>query len=186
MKVISGTFRGRNLKSLKGTLTRPTMGKVKEAVFSSINDRVAESVWLDLFAGSGSIGIEAISRGAKFVWFVERDKMACRTISDNLANLGIDKSRGMLINTDALKACRKLADQKALVDIAYIDPPYQNINEYHSVLEAITPLLVPNALIIVEHDPTMSLQSLGLILSKTKTYGSSAVSYYLYEGGNEN
>ncbi len=120
MRVISGIYKGRQLKgyTLKGT--RPTMDRVKESLFDILGDKVEGRVCLDLFAGSGNLGIEALSRGAKFVYFVDREYMAYKTIKDNLSLLNILNVE--VLNMDYLKALEKLNTIR--FDIIFLDPPY--------------------------------------------------------------
>ena len=122
MRVISGIYKGRQLKgyTLKGT--RPTMDRVKESLFDILGNRVVERVCLDLFAGSGNLGIEALSRGSKFGYFVDREYMAYKTIKDNLTLLNILNAE--VLNMDYLKALEKLNTIK--FDIIFLDPPYKS------------------------------------------------------------
>ncbi len=122
MRVISGIYKGRQLKgyTLKGT--RPTMDRVKESLFDILGDKVEKSVCLDLFAGSGNLGIEALSRGAKFGYFVDREYMAYKTIKDNLSLLNILNAE--VLNMDYLKALERLNTIK--FDIIFLDPPYKS------------------------------------------------------------
>lgn len=122
MRVISGIYKGRQLKgyTLKGT--RPTMDRVKESLFDILGDKVEGRVCLDLFAGSGNLGIEALSRGSKFVYFVDREYMAYKTIKDNLSCLNILNVE--VLNMDYLKALEKLNTIR--FDIIFLDPPYKS------------------------------------------------------------
>lgn len=122
MRVISGIYKGRQLKgyTLKGT--RPTMDRVKESLFDILGDKVEGRVCLDLFAGSGNLGIEALSRGSKFVYFVDREYMAYKTIKDNLSLLNILNVE--VLNMDYLKALEKLNTIR--FDIIFLDPPYKS------------------------------------------------------------
>lgn len=178
MRVVSGAFRGRQLSTLGGVLTRPTTGKVREAVFSSLGT-VSGAVWLDLFAGSGAMGIEALSRGAGYCYFADNSKRACAIIQKNLAVLGIGKDRARLYCADAERACALiLSENREAVDIAYLDPPYGNEALYARVISCLPPVLAPAGLIIIEHQrgwlPTVQW---GEHL-KTKSYGLSAVSFF--------
>jgi len=184
LRVISGTFRGRKLKTLSGTHTRPTTGKVKEAVFSSIQSVVPGSSWLDLFAGSGSIGIEALSRGANFVWFVERDPRGVEIIRTNLGTLGIDQDRSRLLCNDAEAACRIIAKEAGKsVDVVYIDPPYADRKVYVKVITALAGLIVPGGLVIIEHDKTFVPTGENLVNLRSRSYGLTAVTIFQYGKG---
>ena len=178
MRVVSGTFKGRQLRTLGGDHTRPTTGKVREAVFSSLGV-VSGAVWLDLFAGSGAMGIEALSRGARYCFFADNSKRACEIIQQNLAGLGIGKDKAWLYCADTEKACALIiSENREAVDIAYLDPPYGHEALYARVISCIQPMLAPVGLIIIEHQrgwlPTVQW---GEHL-KTKFYGLSAVSFF--------
>ena len=120
MRVVAGELRGRRIAAPPGLDTRPTTDKVREAVFNALGslDLVRDATVADLFAGSGALGIEALSRGAAHCTFVERDRTALRTLRDNVADLGLD-DRSRIVAGDALVMVRGLA-----VDIALADPPY--------------------------------------------------------------
>ncbi|HOO25475.1 MAG TPA: 16S rRNA (guanine(966)-N(2))-methyltransferase RsmD [Clostridiales bacterium] len=120
MRVITGFARGRKLKALDGESVRPTGDRVKEAVFSIIQFELEGRSFLDLFAGSGQMGIEALSRGAASCVFVEKDKDAYSVIKDNLAHTKLEESAKVL-NTDALAF---IQTTDSVFDIIYIDPPY--------------------------------------------------------------
>ncbi len=123
MQVISGKYRGRKLISPDSA--RPTLQRIKISTFSLIQEFVKpDIICLDLFAGSGALGIECISRGAKFVQFVERDKKAVECINKNLK--GIDGSIYSLLNMDYLEGLRKLRGSGKQFDIVFIDPPYES------------------------------------------------------------
>ena len=179
MRVISGSFRGRRLRTIAGNQTRPTSGMVREAVFSSLQAVTAGSVWLDLFAGSGSIGIEALSRGAKFCWFVEQNHQACKTIRYNLDILGISEERAILLGMDAQHACALIAREWGrVIELAYLDPPYAKGDVYVKAITAIEEILLPGGLVVIEHSrdfaPIVSFAE----RLRTKQYGLSAVSFY--------
>ena len=120
MRVIAGELGGRKLASPDGTSTRPTTDRVREAVFNALGSAgiLDDAVVADLFAGTGAVGIEAISRGAAHCTFVERDKAALRSLDDNLAALDLD-DRSRVLRSDAMAAAGSLD-----VDIAFVDPPY--------------------------------------------------------------
>ena len=183
MNVISGKFKGRKLKTLTGSQTRPTTGKVKEAVFSSVQSLVPGAVWLDLFAGSGSIGIEALSRGAEFVWFVEKNPRAAEIIKTNLHTLGISQDNAKVLRADAMTACRSIFQGGSRIDFAYIDPPYSDRMIYVKVITALEGLMVAGGMVIVEHERDYLPPGGIFDHLKTKFYGLSAVSIYKYGKG---
>src|ERR1700729_643748 len=123
MRVIAGSYGGRRLKAPSGRRTRPTSERVREALFSMLGELSGERV-LDLFAGTGALGIEALSRGARSVLFVERDGGAARVLSENLSTLGIDGGVARLLRTDALQLLRTAQQSQETYDLIFIDPPY--------------------------------------------------------------
>lgn len=123
MRVITGTAKGRRLKSLKGMETRPTMDRTKESLFNIINEWIPGCRFLDLYAGTGAIGIEAISRGAERAVFIEKNPRAVKIISDNLELTSLSGSAEVFC-TDADNAVAVLAKRNQQFDIIYMDPPY--------------------------------------------------------------
>ncbi len=121
MRIISGTMRGRRLKTVEGLLTRPTSDKVRGAIFNVLRDKVMDARVLDLFAGTGSLAIEALSRGAKEAVLVEESSAALKVIGENLALAGV-MDRTKLIPQEAF---RYLAFNQEIFDLVFIDPPYR-------------------------------------------------------------
>lgn len=153
MRVIAGKYRSRKLVAPPGVATRPTSDRLRETLFNVIAPRVAGSIWLDLFAGSGAIGIEAISRGAHMVYFVESSKRAAKTIRENLAGLEIIDGFEV-IEREAPIALRMLDAQAVSCDFCFLDPPYRKMGDYEQTLGFISQsrLLAPEGLAIAEHD----------------------------------
>lgn len=178
MKVISGLYRGRSLCSLRGSLTRPTTGKVREAVFSSLQGITESKTWLDLYAGSGGIGIEALSRGAVFCWFVDSSPQACKVIENNLDNLNISKDRAKLLCCTAERACTIIGQNQGQIEIAYLDPPYSTGEEYVKGITSLEPILIPGGIIVIEHRNDFLPQVSYAELIRTRKYGESAVSIF--------
>ena len=127
MRVIGGEFRSRRLKSVPGPEVRPTPDRLREALFNVLAPRIARTVFLDYYAGSGSVGIEALSRGAARAIFVERNRAALEVLRENLKALGLE---------DRAIVARSLSKEHA-ADIAFVDPPYSLEGEYRSALETI-------------------------------------------------
>jgi 16S rRNA (guanine(966)-N(2))-methyltransferase RsmD len=162
MRVITGSARGHPLKVPKSASTRPTPARAKEAMFSSLGNRVPEARVLDLFAGSGAFGIEALSRGATEAVFVELDGMACSTLRDNLRSTHLEE-RAILMDMDVPGALAALAAQARVFDIIFADPPYlkskaaahpRKIEDWKKFLLASDDLkrvLAPNGVLLVEH-----------------------------------
>lgn len=153
MRVIAGKYRSRRLAAPEGIETRPTSDRLRETLFNVVAPAVADSVWLDLFAGSGAVGIEALSRGARTVYFVESAARAARAIRDNLASLGIEEGFEV-IERDAATALRMLDSQAVACDFCFLDPPYRKMGDYEQVLGFLSQsrLLRPESLVIAEHD----------------------------------
>ena len=169
MKIISGKYKGRVLKgyTLKGT--RPTMDRVKESLFATINEYIDNSVCLDLFAGSGALGIEALSRGAFEVIFVDKEYMACKTIKSNLDMLGSNNT--VVLNMDYLKALERIYPKR--FDIIFLDPPYKTdyLNKSLTKIEELN-LIKDNSIVILESDDLEKLEFSSYYEEiKTKKYG---------------
>lgn len=151
MRIIAGEARNRKIKTRKGFDTRPTLESVKESLFSIIAPYLEECVFLDLFSGSGSIALEAISRGAKRAIMIEKDSEALRYIIENIDSLGFaDKCRAY--KNDAARAIEILGRKNEKFDIIFMDPPYQD-EVCKKILKEIqkADILAENGLIICEH-----------------------------------
>src|SRR5258708_18871080 len=138
MRVIAGKFRSRPLRSLAGPDVRPTSDRLRETLFDVLtagNPQALEgSVWLDLFAGTGAVGIEALSRGAVFVYFVECSRKAVEVIRENLKSLGVDGGFELLQKENA-KAIAQLDQQSVSPDFIFLDPPYRLEKAYRETLD---------------------------------------------------
>ena len=149
MRIISGKARGTKLYTLEGNITRPTLDRVKESVFNIIQNNIIESVFVDLFSGSGAIGLEAASRGAKKVILCEKDKNAANVIKKNIEKTHLNENT-ILYNMNYEKMIEELNEK---IDIIYIDPPYKTDLAYESLKKMIELELITNdTLIIVETD----------------------------------
>src|SRR5699024_637433 len=157
MRIITGTLRGRTIQTVPGTTTRPTSDKIKEAIFHVIGPYFDGGTSLDLYAGSGSLGIEAISRGMDRAVFIDRANEAIKTIRKNIKQLEIEESAEIYRNS-ALRALEILARKLDVFDLIFIDPPYDS-KEYTAVLQKIKELdLARNrGIIYVEHHPNKEL-----------------------------
>src|SRR5215831_15986132 len=153
MRVIAGKYRSRRLVAPAGIETRPTSDRLRETLFNVLGPAVADSVWLDLFAGSGAIGLEALSRGAGMVYFVESSKRAVAAIRSNLATLNVEQGCELL-ERDVVAALRLLDTRSVAFDFCFLDPPYRKQDAYQQVLEFLCTyrLLKPGSLVIAEHD----------------------------------
>jgi 16S rRNA (guanine(966)-N(2))-methyltransferase RsmD len=153
MRVIAGTYRSRRLIAPAGVQTRPTSDRLRETLFNVVAGSVPDSVWLDLFAGSGAVGIEAISRGARMVHFVESSSRAVRSIRANLAALGITQGYE-IVEREAMTALRQMEAHQTAGDFCFLDPPYRQTGDYEQVLTFLSRsgVLKPEGLVIAEHD----------------------------------
>jgi 16S rRNA (guanine(966)-N(2))-methyltransferase RsmD len=157
MRVIAGKFRSRPLQSLRGTDIRPTSDRLRETLFNVLcagNPAALEgTVWLDLFAGTGAVGIEALSRGASEVTFVESAREAANTIEKNLRALRISDGFHIL-RLDVRLALRKISGAARAMDIVFIDPPYRIEDAYRETLEVLerTVLVQESTIVVAEHD----------------------------------
>lgn len=151
MRVITGIYKGRRLKTLEGSAVRPTSDRMRETLFNILAPRIEGARFLDLCAGSGAIGIEALSRGAGQVTFVESSRKSSTVISENLRHCEIRKGY-TFIARDALMALKYLAQEKQQFDLIYFDPPYDS-ELYSPVLWQIARgnLLAEDGILIVEH-----------------------------------
>ncbi len=136
MRVIAGTLGGRKIKTISGKLTRPTLDKVKESLFNALGQFFSGGIGLDLFAGSGSLGIEAISRGIDKCIFIDKNYAAYQTIKENIQLLNIE-DQSEVYKMDAFKGLQFLKGQNYQFDYVFLDPPYQKqkINEIIKILE---------------------------------------------------
>src|SRR5262245_34238119 len=153
MRIIAGKYRSRRLVAPAGVQTRPTSDRLRETLFNVLGASVQGSVWLDLFAGSGAVGIEALSRGARLVHFVESSSRAARAIRSNLDSLAITDG-AEIVEREANAALRLLDARPAACDFCFLDPPYRKQTDYEQVLIFLagSRLLKPGALVIAEHD----------------------------------
>lgn len=172
MRVIAGMAKRTQLKTIEGMDTRPTTDRIKETLFNMISEYLADSSFLDLFSGSGAIGIEALSRGASNALFVEQSKLATNCIRDNLKRTKLD-DRAKVCEMDVFSALKKLENTHTF-DYVFMDPPYNQLLE-KKVLEYLSTsnLLSDDALIIVEASLETDFSyanHLGFRIIKTKEY----------------
>ena len=160
MRVISGKARGKKLISLEGMNTRPTLDRVKEALFNIIQFDIIDKNILDLFAGSGAIGIEAISRGARLVTFCDKSIDAIKIIKTNIENTR-SKENSIVLHKDYISALNTLAEEKEKFDIIYLDPPYKT-DFANKAIEKIIQLnlLSKDGIIILETDDTEKIEEI--------------------------
>ncbi len=176
IKVTGGQLKGRYINSIDGEVTRPTASKVREALFSIISTDVYKSNFLDLFAGTGLIGIEAFSRGSIKVVSIEKDVNSFKILKKNLLNLNIE-SNFEIYKTDAEIYLKR---SKECFDIIYIDPPYKsdNYQKIFKILEDNPNLIKDEGKIIVEYGTKIPLPSFNFNLIKSYKYGDTSLNIY--------
>lgn len=184
MRVIAGSLGGRRLQAPKGRATRPTSDRVKEALFSMLGD-LDGTVVLDLFAGTGALGIEALSRGAERAVFVERDRAAVAAIRANLASLGLDGSRAELRVGDARGALRAAREAGETYDLVFVDPPYDHARTWAGELAELLPaVLASSARVVVESDRRAPAE-LPLAGAQSRRYGDTTITIHVIEDHDE-
>ncbi len=179
MRIISGKFRSRSIKRPPGVLTRPTKDRVREAVFNTVAEYVNSSFFLDLFAGSGAFGFEALSRGAKRVFMVESEPEVVSTIQDNFTSLG-RPSGVKIVQEDVFVALKALKAENICFDLIFADPPYKhglvrktlNMINHYDILSA-------TGICMIEHsaEETVPERTGDIILCKQKSYKNIQISY---------
>jgi 16S rRNA (guanine(966)-N(2))-methyltransferase RsmD len=187
MRVIAGTLRGRRLKTPSWDGLRPTSDKLRETLFNILAPRIAGARVLDGYAGTGALGIEALSRGARFVTFVERDRRAQALIAENLALCGITDGCA-IIRTAIVRALDTLRDHPAFerFDIVLFDPPYAPASRdiFESLVAAAGSVMTGTGVLALEHAKRYQAPDTSgpLILSRTVVSGDSALSFYEVRG----
>ncbi|MCY8143957.1 16S rRNA (guanine(966)-N(2))-methyltransferase RsmD [Bacillus haynesii] len=187
MRVISGTYKGRVLKAVPGTSTRPTTDKVKESIFNMVGPYFEGGTGLDLYAGSGGLGIEALSRGFDRFIFVDRDFKAIQTVKGNLKTLGLEK-RADVYRNDAERALHALVRRGASFDAVFLDPPYreQKLEALLSMIDE-ADMLTDRGFIVAEHAKEVMLPDAvgGLQLARQEIYGLTGVTIYRKRGNGD-
>ena len=185
MRVIAGKFRSRQLKGLKGTALRPTSDRLRETLFNVIAGRVEGARFIDVFAGTGAVGIEALSRGALEVVFIENHAPAAALIKKNLESLGLGPGARILA-LDALRGLQKLAGEggagRGTYDLVFLDPPYAAAEDYRRVLSflGLSALLTEGSLVVAEHRRNFDLPEEAGSLARVRVLrqGDAALSFY--------
>lgn len=180
MRVVAGERKGMPLKAINGNTTRPTTDKVKESIFSIIGPFFEGGIALDLFAGSGGLGLEALSRGADRAIFVEKDGRAFQVLQENIKKCRYEDC-AELFRTDALRAVKGLLKRDITVDYVFLDPPYHKGEYYDLVTTLVENGKIANTgIILCEHSTAITLpDNYGSFqLTKRETYGGTIVSIY--------
>jgi 16S rRNA (guanine966-N2)-methyltransferase len=174
MRVIAGQLGGRRLRAPSGRVTRPTSDRVREALFSMLGQLDGLAA-LDLFAGSGALGIEALSRGAASAVFVERDGAALRVLRENLDALGLTAPLAQVRRAQASSALQIARRRRETYDLLFIDPPYDTAHDWAPELSALLPpLLGAHARVVVESDRRMQLE-LDLDVERERRFGDTTI-----------
>ncbi|NSW90975.1 MAG: 16S rRNA (guanine(966)-N(2))-methyltransferase RsmD [Firmicutes bacterium] len=180
LRVISGTAKGHKLKTLKGYVARPTSDKVKESLFNIIVEYLADAYVLDLFAGTGNLGIEALSRGARKAVFVDKSEKATDVIRENLVSTKLI-DRGVIIKGEVLKVLYNLSKEGEKFDIIFLDPPYNKglLEETLKIIEK-EDILAEGGIIAAERSSGENIpQKIGnLELISDRRYGNTALAFY--------
>ncbi len=179
MRIIGGFHRGRKIKSIGGKNTRPTSDFVREALFNIIGSDVVGSCFLDLFAGTGAVGLEALSRGAQSAIFIEKNPIACSIIKQNLLDLKLT-SKGRVIQSDVISALKKLILDGNTFDIIFMDPPYFK-NNIGATLDVLKDFNMAESIIIIQHPKDELLKFDGFSCYKHKQYGRTALTFLTKE-----
>ncbi len=186
MRIIGGEHRGRKIIRPEAEATRPTKDRIRESVFNIVSERLPDSDILDIFAGSGAYGLEALSRGAKRAVFVDNSKYCASIIKNNINTLNV-KYRSKVIISDAFETIEQLYNKKEKFDLLFADPPYNTglakktlikVNQYDILNEF--------GLLIIEHHVEEVLPQTGknVTILKKKTYGDTNISIYIKNGEN--
>jgi len=172
MRVIAGEFRSRRLQSIPGDATRPTPDRLRETLFDILAPRIEGATLLDAYAGTGAVGIEALSRGARHVFFLEKNRAAVETIRQNLAALKLE-ARATVVTGPVLLTLPRYS-----AGIVFLDPPYELEREYPAVLELLS--AAPPELTVVQHSVRLELPAEKGPLHRTRTIkqGDNALSFY--------
>ncbi|SPE41307.1 putative methyltransferase [Candidatus Sulfopaludibacter sp. SbA3] len=173
MRVIAGEFRSRRLKSIPGAATRPTPDRLRETLFDILQTRMEGATFVDAYAGTGAVGIEALSRGARHAFFLERNRAALDAIRENLAALRLEHRATVLAGPVLLTLPRCHAE------LVFLDPPYELEREYTAAIELLSDS--PPSLTIVQHSIRLALQESYGALQRTRLLkqGDNALSFYV-------
>lgn len=184
MRVIAGRYRSRKLVAPPGMATRPTSDRLRETLFNVVAASMPGSIWLDLFAGSGAVGIEALSRGAASVYFVESSSRAVRAIRANLKSLEIGEGF-QIVEGEVPAALTILESRNISCNFCFLDPPYRKTQDYEKILRFLSQskLLPLGALAIAEHDKHFDPgERFGaLVRGRSLRQGDSVLSFYTRE-----
>lgn len=177
LRILAGEFKGRPLKSPRGMQTRPTTSMVRKAVFDMLQSTILETRFLDIFAGSGAMGLEALSRGAAHSTFIENHKMALQAIHYNIDMLHL-KAKTTVYSLDVFESLKRISKKEERFDLIYADPPYNRLELFSQLLSALetSALLNPSGLFFLETPLEFKLPSLHhFTLIDQRRFGSSVL-----------
>jgi 16S rRNA (guanine966-N2)-methyltransferase len=182
MRVIGGTFRSRPLKAPRGLATRPTTDRLRETLFNVLAPKIQDAVFADLYAGSGAVGVEAYSRGASFVYFVEQSKSAVQALRENLSALSLHAN--LQIETRSVRSF--LTSKPRMLDLVFLDPPYEAAFEYTTALNLLgvsEGTLSRGAIVVAEHRRKQPLLERYGVLQRYRVLeqGDAALSFFTVE-----
>ncbi len=177
MRVTGGTLKGRTLRTIPGLSTRPTTDKIRQSIFNILMNDIEDASVLDIFAGSGALGIEALSRGAASTVFIESGRKQIENIQNNL--MALDLKAGVF-DCEYIAACRSLQSDNRKFDLIFADPPYEKIKP-SEVIETVLQydLLENNGLLIIEHKAGQAEKSDLMEMLKKRKFGQTEVSFYV-------
>jgi 16S rRNA (guanine966-N2)-methyltransferase len=178
VRIIAGSRKGARIFAPKGLDTRPTGDRVREAAFNLIGPTVERTAVLDLFAGSGAMGLEALSRGAARAVFVESDRGACRTIERNLDKLGLT---GAVVCDDALRALASETAAGRRYDLVLVDPPYEMFSQLQTRLATYLPSILADDGLLVVETAAPEEPELPLVKRTSRRYGSARITLFHHE-----
>ena len=172
MRIIAGEFRSRRLKSIPGDATRPTPDRLREALFNILQTQIEGATFVDAYAGTGAVGIEALSRGASHAWFLEKSRTALEVIRENLDSLDLMRRASVVKGPVALTIANYPAH------IVFLDPPYDQQREYTAALDQLGEH--PPRLVIAQHSVRLTLPEAAGVLRRTRVVrqGDNALSFY--------
>ncbi len=186
MRIIAGAYRGLHLRTLKGANLRPTSDQLRETLFDVLGPSVEGTTFLDAYAGSGAVGLEALSRGVRDVTFIEHHRPASLLIRQNLAALGIDEGY-QLLTCAVLTGLERLETRGERFDFVFLAPPSEEIREYHHTLRQLArgPLILPASLVVVEHSRHVRLEGEYGALRQTRLlrHGDAQLAFYRLAAG---
>lgn len=186
MRIVGGEHGGRRIRTPRGRGVRPTLDRVREAIFDVLRDRVRGARVLDLFAGSGALGLEALSRGAAHATFCDAAARPVQAVRDNARRLGFPPSAVRVLPMPAHQAIRRLAGEGDHFDVAFVDPPYESLLYDETLLAlAVSGLVAPGGVVVVEHGRRREVGAVygGLHAVRRRRYGETCVTYFERQAG---